>query len=227
MSGRRLLAALGGWVLCAGALYGVLALFARVLARAFFRAHANDFSALLVLVAYLILFAALWLAFGGWRALRDQLGFHYTSWVHLVAAPGLWLLTVVVGALVSVPFMRWLGPPKGNAEALVRSVHDPFASAVLIGTVILVAPICEELVFRGGIFGWLRGRVNVGVAAAVSAALFSGAHLLPSGFVLLFVFGLSAALFYQWTGSTLNTFVLHACQNTAAVIAVYSGVAGR
>lgn len=224
--GRALLKALGGWLLGGGALYGVLLLIGRVLATSFYRAHRGDFGAAFLLAAYAVLFAALTWAVG-LRGLRETLGFRFTSAVHLVAAPAVWLVTVLVGAALSVPLERWFGKPESNATALLRVAHDPVATALLIATVVLVGPICEELLFRGALFGWLRGRAGVAGAAPASAALFAGAHLFPQGFVLLFVFGVSAALFYARTGSTLNTFVMHACQNTAAVLAIYWGIGGR
>ncbi len=222
--GRRLLSVVLAWAASAGAVYGLIVLLGRTVARRFVHAHAGDFSASFLLAAYLLLFAALWIGFGGPRGLARTLGFRYTSAVHLLLAPVLWLATVLVGGIVSVPFERWLGAPKSNAVPLVKAAGDPYAAAVIVLTVVVVAPVCEELFFRGGVFGWLRGRLPVGAAAVLSAALFGGAHLFPPALVVLFVFGLSAALVYQRTGSTLNTFVMHACQNAVAIAAVYSGV---
>ena len=62
-------------------------------------------------------------------------------------------------------------------------------------------------------------------AAAISAAIFAGAHLIPPLFPYLFVFGLVAAVLYERTGSTLNTFLMHATQNTLAVAVTYYGIA--
>ena len=223
VSGRRLLAAIGGWAASAAAVYGLLFVASRWGARDFIRAHLMDVSAAFTFVAYALLFGALVVAFGG-RGLRDQLGLRFTRVRHLVLAVPLWLLSAVGAVFVALPFERWLGKPQSNAGPLVAAAHDPFAAPVLIFTVVVAAPLCEELLFRGGIFGWLRGHLPVAAAAPVSAALFAGAHRFLPLFVLLFVFGLTAALYYRRTGSTLNTMVMHACQNGAAVIAVYAGL---
>lgn len=222
--GRRLLAVILGWGAATAAVYGLIVLLARLVARAFVRSHLGDFSASFVLAAYLLLFAALWLGFGGWRGLARTLGFRYTSWVYLLLAPVFWLATVLIGAIVAVPFQRWLGPPQSNAVPLIKTAVDPYATVVLVFTVVLLAPACEEMLFRGALFGWLRGRAPVGIAAFVSAALFAAAHRFPPALIVLFVFGLSAALVYQRTGSTLNTFAMHAIQNGVAIAAVYSGL---
>lgn len=224
VSGRRLLAVVLAWAVASATVYGLIALLARVVAREFVRRHLGDFSAGFVLALYLLLFAALWVGFGGRRGLARTLGFRFTSVTHLLLAPVLWLATVLAGTLLAVPFQRWLGAPKSNAVPLVRSATDPYATAMLVFTVVLLAPLCEELVFRGGVFGWLRRYLPVGLAAALSAALFSGVHRFLPALIVLFVFGLSAALVYQRTGSTLNTFVMHACQNSLAIAAVYAGL---
>ena len=222
--GRRLLAVAALWAVATAIVYGAIVLLARVIARRFVHAHEGDFSASFLLAAYVLLFAALWIGFGGPRGLSRVLGFRYTNWAHLLLAPVFWLATVLVGAIAAVPFERWLGAPKSNAVPLVQVANDRYATAVVVLTVVLVAPACEEMLFRGGIFGWLRGRVPVLLAAVISAALFAAAHRFAPALVVLFVFGLSAALVYQRTGSTLNTFVMHACQNAVALAAVYSGL---
>jgi CAAX protease family protein len=223
--GRRLLAALAGWAVAGAAAYGVLVLLARLLPHRYAHAHAGDFDASFLLALYALLFAALWIAFGGARGLAGTLGFRYTSWAHLLLAPLLWAVTIVVGALLAVPFERWLGAPKSNAVPLVQAARDPYALAVVAFTVVLLGPMCEELLFRGAIFGWLRNRLPVALAAVLSAALFALAHRFPPALVLLFVAGLSMAIVYQRTGSTLNTFVMHMTQNAVALAAVYAGLA--
>jgi membrane protease YdiL (CAAX protease family) len=225
VSGRRLGVVILAWAAASAAVYGLIVLFARVVARQFVRQHEGDFSAGFVFALYVLLFAALWIGFGGPRGLVRTLGFRFTSIGHLLLAPVLWLATVLAGTLLAVPFQRWLGAPKSNAVPLVKSATDPYATAMLVFTVVLLAPLCEELVFRGGVFGWLRRYLPVGVAAALSAAAFSGVHRFLPALIVLFVFGFSAALVYQRTGSTLNTFVMHACQNSLAIAAVYAGFA--
>jgi CAAX protease family protein len=223
--GRRLLAAIAAWAVAGAAVYGVIVVLAKALPHRYAHAHAGDFEASFLLALYALLFAALWVAFGGARGLAGTLGFRYTSWIHLLLAPVFWAVTIVVGALLAVPFERWLGAPKSNAAPLVEAATDPYATAVIAFTVVLLAPMCEELLFRGAIFGWLRGHVPVAAAAVLSAALFAVAHRFPPALVLLFVAGLSMAIVYERTGSTLNTFVMHMTQNAVALVAVYSGVA--
>src|SRR2546421_29886 len=99
--------------------------------------------------------------------------------------------------------------------------HGPDVRALLLVEGYL-APAVEELIFRGGLLGWLSGRLPFPVAALVSAALFAGAHLVPTAFAYLFVFGLATAWIVRRTGSTFNSFAMHACQNSLAVLSAYA-----
>jgi hypothetical protein len=226
ISGRRLLLCLAAWPLLGGAAAGATILGLRFGVRAWARAHAADVAAIALLEAYLALLVSLALCFGGPAGLAGQLGFRLRAGWHLALAPAGWLFAFVVGTLATLGVTRLTGQqPQSNAVDVLKISFDPLFVALIVPTVALLAPACEELLFRGAIFGWLRGRLPVAAAVAISAAVFAGAHLIPPLFPYLFVFGVTAALIYQYTGSTLVTFLMHAGQNTIAVAAAYYAIA--
>ena len=59
----------------------------------------------------------------------------------------------------------------------------------LIATAVIVAPFVEETFFRGFVFAGLRSRYDWRWAAAISAALFAGAHLSLTFFIPAFLLG--------------------------------------
>src|ERR1700730_6071781 len=221
VNGLRLAAALGLWLTLGAAVLGltfVIVHFGLPRAAAEYRAAVG---ALLILEAYATLLAALLLAYGGWRGVRGRLRFRFTSFTDIALAIVTWIGALVAGVLATVLLSPLLGQPRSNATDLLGRSFDPLFVIPIVPTVCLLAPLCEELLFRGAIFGWLRSRLPVPVAAVLSAALFAGAPLLLPLFPELFVFGLAAAWIYQRTGSTLNSFVMHASQNTLAVVLTY------
>jgi membrane protease YdiL (CAAX protease family) len=220
--GRRLLLALGLWAGLVAVVLGATILAARLLARSWVTTHRADLGAILVAEAYLTLLAALLLAFGGPAGLRDRLRFRFTSFVDLAAALVAWLAALVIGAVVTAALGPLLGQPESNTVSLLGQSFDPLFVIVIVPTVCLLAPVCEELLFRGALFGWLAGHVPVPVSVVVTAAVFAGAHLLPTLFPVLFIFGLAATLVRARTDSTLNSFAMHATQNTFAVAATYA-----
>lgn len=93
------------------------------------------------------------------------------------------------------------------------------ALAAVTVLVCVVAPICEELLFRGYMFTALRRRAGTWGAAIIVGLLFGGVHAIssPAGFLLpLALFGLALCLLYAWTRSLYPCIALHALNNSIA-----------
>jgi membrane protease YdiL (CAAX protease family) len=206
------------WLALAGAGVGFAAVLVRV--SRFGRMHRADVLGVALLEAYVALMVALLATFGA-SGLRRQLRFRFTSPADLTLAFVTWVACLVGGALLSAAFIPLLGPPPSNTASLLRISFDPLFVVLVVLTVCLVGPVCEELFFRGALYGWMRGRLPAPVAIPVSAMIFAGAHVIVPLMPTLFVFGLGAAWIRERTGSTLNSFAMHAAQNTFAVVATY------
>jgi membrane protease YdiL (CAAX protease family) len=226
VSGRRLLLALAIWVplAVAGLIATIVAL--RLGGRDAARAHGPEAIALWLFGTYLALVVVLGAVFGP-RGLRDTLGFRLTSALDVVLALGAWLAALVVGGALALALTPLLGAVDDTSLRTLRLSASPLFVGLVVPTLCLLAPAGEELLFRGALFGWLRGRMPVPWALLLSAALFAGLHGLPAALAPLLVFGLAAGLVYQVTGSTFNTFVMHASQNTLAVVAAYVAILGH
>ncbi|MEP7104326.1 MAG: CPBP family intramembrane glutamic endopeptidase [Chloroflexota bacterium] len=222
VSGRRLLVAIVAWPVGATALAAATVLLLRLILRAWARAHPGDVLAVVLVEAYVVLIVTLAACFGGPRGLRDRLGFRFTGVPHLLLAIAAWLGALTAGGVVAVLLQPLFGRPQSNAVAVLAVARDPLFLALVVVAVTVLAPFGEELLFRGAIFGWLALRLPWWAAAAISAALFAAAHLILPLFPIFFVFGLAAAGVRHYTGSTFNSWVMHASQNTLAVIAAFS-----
>ena len=92
------------------------------------------------------------------------------------------------------------------------------AAAALLVTVI--APIAEEVLFRGYIFTALRGWAGVWGAAAITGVLFGAIHIdpdRPTGFLLPLAFlGFVLCLIYARTRSLYPCIALHSINNAIA-----------
>jgi membrane protease YdiL (CAAX protease family) len=92
--------------------------------------------------------------------------------------------------------------------------------------VAVMAPVAEEILFRGVVFGWLRGRVPVPAAVVISAAILALAHPGWLEWTLLFpVFGVGCvlAILYHDSRSLWPGILVHASINTAATLVVLLG----
>src|SRR5262249_43076873 len=81
---------------------------------------------------------------------------------------------------------------------------------------LVAAPLFEEFIFRGLIFGGLRRSFGLWPATLVSAAMFAIMHpaisMLP-----VFVMGVCAALVYERTRSLLAPMLTHAVYNACVL----------
>jgi hypothetical protein len=81
---------------------------------------------------------------------------------------------------------------------------------------VVAAPLCEEFIFRGLIFGGLRRSVGLAPAMLMSAALFAIMHP-PVSMLPVFVLGLCTAYVYDKTRSLLAPVLVHALYNGAVL----------
>lgn len=227
VSGRRLLLTLVLWLLVAGAGFALVAAAVRLTPPAWSGAHRGDVIAGWLMWAYLALLGSLMLCFGGRPGLRRTLGFRYTSSGDLALAFITWVACFFGGVALELAFTPLLGQPASNTSALLGTSFDPLFVGLVVPTVCLLAPACEELLFRGALYGWVRRRLPALAAIPLTAAVFAGAHAIVPLMPTLFVFGLGAAWMRERTGSTLNSFAMHATQNTVAVVGTYLVLANR
>jgi membrane protease YdiL (CAAX protease family) len=83
----------------------------------------------------------------------------------------------------------------------------------------LLAPVSEEILYRGVLFRSFRNRLGVLTAALLSAVIFSTLHFYDIyGLVSVGIFGLSCALLYSATGSLSTTIALHMLYNASIKI---------
>ncbi len=86
----------------------------------------------------------------------------------------------------------------------------------------VVAPIVEEIFFRGFVFTGLGRRWSWPRAALASAGLFALAHFLPTALLPIFILGLIFAYLYQVSGSIWPAILMHMLTNTLALSAAYA-----
>lgn len=84
-------------------------------------------------------------------------------------------------------------------------------------TAVVMAPIAEEVLFRGLLYNFLRRHLDRWTAACASALLFSFVHGVLADQWALFVLGLLLTWVYERTGRLLPGVILHATNNGVAI----------
>jgi membrane protease YdiL (CAAX protease family)/uncharacterized RDD family membrane protein YckC len=180
----------------------------------------------LEVAAYAANLGIVWLFLGVRRHVHlGDIGLRYVPWRWLAAVlPALAITFVVEGILAEIS--EALFPPTPATQC--QDIQAAYGSALplaLLG-VAVVAPFVEEIVFRGVVFGWLRGRLPLSAAVLISAAIFSAAHL---GYLqwslLLPIFGIGCvlAIIYQYSRSLWPGVAIHSAINTVATLVLVLG----
>ncbi|MES2300106.1 MAG: type II CAAX endopeptidase family protein [Pseudomonadota bacterium] len=86
----------------------------------------------------------------------------------------------------------------------------------LLALTVIAAPLCEEFIFRGLIFGGLRRSMGMLPAIVMSAAVFAIVHP-PLSMLPVFVVGLCTAFVYERSKSLLAPMLVHALYNAVVV----------
>lgn len=157
-----------------------------------------------------------WFAMHKNRARLRSLGFTAFPLRMLGAGAGMLLVFYVLYGLFAL-LVRLAGWEAALASPAGR-LSTPWMA---IGTLVVIAPVAEEVFFRGFVFAGLRARYDWRWAAVISAAGFAAVHLSLAFFAPAFLMGLALAYLYMRSGSILPGMIVHIVMNAAAVAAVY------
>jgi membrane protease YdiL (CAAX protease family) len=141
----------------------------------------------------------------------------------LAAGLGGGLLLFFSVSLMSL-LMNWLIPqpvePQPYVEIFLTAQNGwQILGVVLIGS--LIAPLCEEIYFRGFLYPYFRERLGVDFGLWASAIIFGALHLDLIRFVPLTLGGYGLALIYQRTGSLWASIIAHGVWNGIMTLLVY------
>jgi uncharacterized protein len=133
------------------------------------------------------------------------------GWAFVVLAV-FWLSNGIVVAIFG-------DPPDQEITEEIKEETAAIAIAGYILITCLLAPLAEEVFFRGLLFPVLRSRWGTAAGVVVTGALFSLVHASgspPEALIVLFVLGAGLCLLYLRTGSLLPCIGLHALNNAIA-----------
>ncbi len=155
-----------------------------------------------------------------WRTRLGWLGLRKT-------APGPALVVIFVGlgiAIAGSALYSWVItilrlPLQTNTDALLAQGRtQPFTTLGLLAAAALVAPICEEIFFRGFAFAGLLKGMTLVPAILLSSAVFAVAHADLGSLIPLFIIGLALAWARWRTASLWPGIVIHVANNTLAAV---------
>ncbi|MDO8886588.1 type II CAAX endopeptidase family protein [Candidatus Oleimmundimicrobium sp.] len=180
----------------------------------------------LMTVSYLILVLLVWF-FGIKKrngSLKD-LGFKVFHFMSVLRKAFLWLVLVKILTAIYAVFtssvLNFKPPPK-----MVTGIPDIFGKGIsgfllAIFISVVVAPLAEEIFFRGFIYTALRDKIGIAWAALISSFIFAIFHGSLWMTVPILLLGLVLAYFYERENSIGPPIIFHALNNLVSLLMIY------
>ncbi len=130
---------------------------------------------------------------------------------------------LLVGSLVYQLLLRQLGVDVNLQDvAWAVSGDQPAAAALYLGLfTVVVAPLFEEVLFRGILLPMVAARTGLVVAMTLVSLLFAGLHFHLPSLAPLFIISMAFSLGYAISGSLVTAFVMHALFNGINLALLY------
>lgn len=141
-----------------------------------------------------------------------------------LATPPL-VFVVTLLTLLLFQLLRLVGidvvPESQDIIEIISEAEGVAQIVLLVFLAVVVAPLWEEIVFRGGLYRFLKTRLPLPVAMVLSAAMFSMVHSYALGFLALVMVGVVLCVVYEQSGDIRAPIFLHALFNANSLIVLF------
>jgi len=186
-----------------------------------------NISGLVVSMAFnLVVCAGLLLYLHRLRGLNpaELFGLQHLHWRSLAMVVLMFTVIILISVnLVSAASVSWLKDvwpdlqPQETVKAFQESGGIGFKILVIIAAVV-IAPLAEETLFRGFVYGVLKRYTDAPFAAIASSLMFAIIHLHVGSLVPLWMLAVLFCLAYEITGCLLVPMLLHAIFNAMSIV---------
>lgn len=167
-----------------------------------------------------VFMATAWIAAYRYGGAGAQFGLNWagwrSAWRGIVAAIGLVIVLTLYHLLLERVAPSWCAQIEAEAAAQKAQLSGPWPLMFLAAAVI--APLGEELFFRGFIYQGLAARWPAALAIGCSALLFGLVHGMLWNLPALTLIGVTAALLLRRSGSLWPAFTCHATFNALSLL---------
>jgi membrane protease YdiL (CAAX protease family) len=153
----------------------------------------------------------------------EWLGLNWRQWpwvifIGPVTVFGMWFVFAMLYLVGYQQLLESLGVKKvQDMVEMFQKTEDQNVLVLMVVMAVIVAPVCEEVVFRGYLYPVLKKFSGMWIGLLVSALIFSAAHGSFVALLPLFIFGVVLAFLYEWTGSIWAPIAAHLLFNGATV----------
>ncbi len=137
----------------------------------------------------------------------------------LLVGTGLYLLTLVINSVLATYFYELVQPQE--VVVMMANCPHPLLRWLLVFCVVILAPVGEEIFFRGLLYSAMRRRWGVRWGIVVSGICFGAAHLDWFSLLSFSLVGMALAYLYEKKGSLAFNMVAHGVYNGIATFLLF------
>lgn len=191
----------------------------------------NDGSLVLGMVFHLTVCAGLLLYLFQVRGLNpaELFGLQNLHWRSLAVTLGIFTIIILISVnVISAVTVTWLQnfwtdlEPQETVKAFQKSDGIGFKFLVIFLAVV-IAPLAEETLFRGFVYGVLKRYTDAPFAALSSSLMFAIIHMHVGSLLPLWMLAVLFCLAYEITGCLLVPMLLHSVFNSVSILAMIFG----
>ncbi|HEY1123150.1 MAG TPA: type II CAAX endopeptidase family protein, partial [Haloferula sp.] len=180
---------------------------------------------LIASIVFQFLIMGMVIVFVSWRVkIVEWLGLRWKKWpfVFAIAPVTVFFMWCFMGVLFVTGWNTWLEKSLGiesmqEAVKVFKEVKDPVVIALMAATAAFVAPMAEEVVFRGYLYPAAKRFCGPAAGIIFSSLVFAAAHGHVVALLPLFVLAVILCLLYEFTGSIWACMSVHFLFNAATV----------
>jgi len=180
------------------------------------------FSTVISAIVYLLLLAIViglpWVV-KKYRTTTEELGLNrYPTWTDIVLAPAGFFVYMIISAILTALAMSYLTFIDFNQvqDTGFSQLGPQYEYILAFATLVIIAPVAEEIIFRGYLLGKLRKHVPIWVAVLITSLLFGAVHLSWNVGIDVFALSLVLCLLRITSKSLWPSILLHMLKNGIA-----------
>lgn len=181
------------------------------------------YSALAYTLAMALIIFIPWKCFKKWKTNREELGLlGEPTWTDVGLAPIAYVAALILAWIFTAIFeiFPWFNAVEAQNVGF-DFLYSGIDRIVAFITLVVVAPIVEEIIFRGWLYGKLRTKMSMIPAMIIVSILFGIVHGQWNVGITVFAMSLALCFVRETTGTIYSGIIVHMLKNGIAFFLLY------